>query len=168
VSDFYLREEQSEDVDAIHALLVDVFPTEAEAKLVRQLRDEGHLVTAQVAIQNESVVGYVALSPVTIDGLLIGVGLAPMAVARESQNQGIGAQLISTGLEMARGLAYPNAVVLGPPKYYGRFGFQPGENFGLRSVYDAGDAFQAMELRPGGMPPHGGLVSYCTPFATLG
>ena len=75
--------------------------------------------------------------------------------------------MIEAGLEMARGLGYANAVVLGDPKYYGRFGFLPAEKFSLSSVYDAGDAFQALELRRGGMPPKGGLIEYSGAFEGL-
>jgi putative acetyltransferase len=58
-------------------------------------------------------------------------------------------------------------VVLGEPRYYARFGFEPARRLELRDEYQAGDAFQAVELIPGTIPPGGGLVRYCPEFAAF-
>jgi putative acetyltransferase len=55
-------------------------------------------------------------------------------------------------------------VVLGDPAYYRRFGFRPARSFGLSDEYGGGDAFQALELREGAIPPGGGVVRYAPEF----
>ena len=59
-------------------------------------------------------------------------------------------------------------VVLGDPAYYRRFGFLPASRWGLRDEYGGKDAFQALELRPGAIPPGGGVVRYAPEFNALG
>ncbi len=162
-----VREERPDDAPAIDGLLRASFDSPAEADLVRALKEGDALVVSFVAEIDDEFVGYVAFSPVRIGGFMIGVGLAPVCVHEDFRNRGVAHRLIEAGIEMARGLGYANAVVLGDPKYYGRFGFAPAEKFSLSSVYDAGDAFQALELRKGGMPPEGGLVEYAPAFAEL-
>ena len=58
-------------------------------------------------------------------------------------------------------------VVLGDPRYYARFGFEAARRHELRDEYQAGDAFQAVELVNGTIRPGGGLVRYCSEFAKL-
>jgi putative acetyltransferase len=56
-------------------------------------------------------------------------------------------------------------VVLGHPRYYPRFGFQPAAGFGLRCKYGVEPgAFQALELRPGVLTGLSGLVLYQPEF----
>ena len=58
-------------------------------------------------------------------------------------------------------------MVLGEPGYYGRFGFQPAPGLGLSDAYGGGDAFQVIELLPGGIPVGAGLVRYAPEFALV-
>lgn len=80
------------------------------------------------------------------------------------RRQGIGAQLVSAGLEAARHTEHRWAVVLGEHGYYGCFGFQAALAFGLIDAYGGGEAFQVIELVPGGIPVGAGLVSYAPEF----
>ena len=59
-------------------------------------------------------------------------------------------------------------MVLGDPGYYARFGFIQASRWKLSDEYGEGDAFQAMELIPGVMPPGGGLVQYGPEFSLFG
>ena len=89
------------------------------------------------------------------------LGLAPMAVAPEYQQQGIGSALVRSGLEHCRAAGYKAVIVLGHPRYYPRFGFVPASHFNIRSQYDAPDeAFMALELEPGALGEIGGVVKY--------
>jgi putative acetyltransferase len=96
------------------------------------------------------------------------VGLAPVAVLPEWQRRGVGGRLVRAGLEACRERGFAFAVVLGHLEYYPRFGFIPASRYGLGNEYGAGDAFMALELRPGGLPPVGGLVKYDAEFAVFG
>jgi predicted N-acetyltransferase YhbS len=51
--------------------------------------------------------------------------LAPVAVAKERQGQGIGQRLIAHGLDALRSEGVDIAVTYGDPAFYGRAGFMP-------------------------------------------
>jgi putative acetyltransferase len=163
-----VRKESPADVEAIHALHAASFPTAAEAALVDALRAAGQLSISLVAIERAQVIGHVGLSPVTVDGVPSGLGLAPVAVRLDCRRRGVAARLIREALELCRMAATGLVVVLGDPRYHGRFGFEPGRRLALRDEYAGGDAFQAIELVPGSVPTEGGLVRYAPEFATLG
>jgi len=58
-------------------------------------------------------------------------------------------------------------VVVGHPAYYPRFGFRPGNTFGLRCQFAVPDeVFMAAELRPGALAG-GGDLRYAAAFAAL-
>jgi putative acetyltransferase len=163
-----VRKESPADAQAIHALHSAAFPTAAEAVLVDALRAAGQLSISLVAIEREQVIGHVGLSPVTVDGVRLGLGLAPVAVRLDCRQRGVAARLIREALELCRTAHAGLVVVLGDPRYYGRFGFAPGRRLALRDEYEGGDAFQAIELVQATVPAEGGLVRYAPEFATLG
>src|SRR5579871_2667475 len=108
------RIEEPADAAAIRSVLEAAFPTAAEARLVDSLRAGGHLLISLVAEGDRAVVGYVAFSPVQIDGKSlkgIGLGLAPLAVIPDHQRRGIGARLVSEGLAASRRAGYGFVVV---------------------------------------------------------
>jgi putative acetyltransferase len=105
---------------------------------------------------------------VTLGGVPIGLGLAPLAVLPTVAGRGIGAALVRAGLAACAQRAAGLIVVLGDPAYYARFGFTPASTFALRDEYGGGDAFQAIELTPGAAPAGGGLVRYGKEFAMFG
>jgi putative acetyltransferase len=162
-----IREERVEDVDAIRAVNVSAFETDAEAQLVDALRDAGRLTISLVAELDGRVVGHIAFSPVTAANGARGLGLAPLAVMLLHQKQGVGATLLRAGLAAARAAGAPFVVVLGEPAYYGRFGFTAAPAQGLSDEYGGGDAFQVIELRPAGVPRDAGLVRYAPEFGML-
>jgi putative acetyltransferase len=157
------------DVDraAVHALHDASFPTQAEARLVDLLRASGRLWLSLVAVSDEEVVGHVSFSPVQADGAEGGVALAPLAVAEKCRRRGIGARLVEEGLAGCRRGGRSFVVVVGDPAYYARFGFAAASRWGLRDEFGGGPAFQALELRPGAIPPRGGTVRYAPEFADL-
>jgi putative acetyltransferase len=152
------------DRGAIDALLVASFPTSSEARLVHALRERGELTTSLVADVDQALVGHVAFSPVTIDHQVVpATGLAPIAVCSAHRGRGLAGDLVRAGLEMRRAAGDGVVVVLGEPELYGRFGFRPASSFGLVDIYGGGDAFQAIELRPGAAGG-GGTVRYAAAF----
>lgn len=163
-----IRPERFDDVTAIRRVHEAAFPADAEAKLVDRLRTAGRLAVSLVAIVDAEVVGHIAFSPVTLAGVPIGLGLAPLAVLPTVAGRGIGAALVRAGLAACRQQGTGLVVVLGDPTYYARFGFTPASQFALRDEYGGGDAFQAIELTPGAVPAGGGLVRYGEEFAVFG
>ena len=162
-----VRKEYPADIAAIRELLVAAFPSSAEAELVDELRASGRLSISLVAIDDGAVIGHVAFSPVTVDGTTLGLGLAPVAVRAERRRQGVAERLVREGLGLCRNANIGLVVVLGEPRYYARFGFEAARRHELRDEYQAGDAFQAVELVNGTIRPGGGLVRYCSEFAKL-
>src|SRR5262249_9351273 len=92
--------------------------------------------------------------------------LAPLSVRPEHQKKGVGSALIQAGITAcnARGLA--GIVVLGHPKLYRRFGFSAAAARSLRAPF-SGDAFMALELRPGGLVGMPETVRYADAFDAL-
>ena len=96
--------------------------------------------------------GHVLFSPVSFSPSqpqIRALGLAPLAVLPECQNQGIGTQLSFEGLRRSLDGGWQVVVVLGHPNYYPRFGFRPASVIGLGNEYGADEAFMAIELEPG-------------------
>jgi putative acetyltransferase len=160
-----LRHEQRADRAAIHAVHATSFPSADEAELVDALRAAGHLTLSLVAVEQSQVVGHVAFSPVSVPDGPDGLGLAPVAVLPAFRRRGIAAQLIRAALAECAEAGCGFVVVLGDPSYYGRFGFAPASTFGLYDEYQGGEAFQALELRPGAIPR--GVVRYAPAFSAL-
>lgn len=165
---FTVRLEEPGDIAAIATVHRAAFPTDLEARLVDALRDAGRLVVSVVAEADGQVVGHVAFSPVTVEGIdLGGVGLAPLAVLPAWQRRGVGSALVPAGLAACRGLGARFVVVLGEPAYYGRFGFLRADALGLTNEYHPGPEFQVLALVAGGLPSPG-LVRYAPEFAAFG
>ncbi len=166
-----LRKECAGDLDAITQVIQRAFGRPEEARLVNALRGNGAAVVSLVAVEEGVCVGHVLFSPVVLEaetGRMEGAGLAPLAVLPSRQRQGIGQALVRAGLETCRELGYGYVIVLGHPEYYPRFGFVPAARFGIQCEYDAPEeAFMAMELHPGVLDGHSGLVRYRPEFAQL-
>ena len=141
-----------------------------EARLVELLRKRNDVI-GMVAVSGDQVVGHVMFSPMSVehapDGFR-GIGLAPMSVVPEFQNQGVGSMLIRAGLEACRRANYDAVFVLGHINYYPRFGFTRAQNYGLANEYNADEAFMVMELRPSVLATISGLAKYAPEFGEIG
>ena len=163
--DFKIRSEELEDIGPVRAILKATFPTAAESKLVDALRSNGKAIISLVAVNNDEVLGHILFSPVstTPPGEAKGIGLAPVAVRPDIQSKGIGSGLIREGLRLCKELGYNYCVVLGNPKYYGRFGFEKASNFGLQNEYGVDEEFMVTRFSKHELPY--GLVRYASEFA---
>ena len=163
-----IRPEKPEDVPAIRIVNERAFGGAAEADLVDALRRDGKAPISLAAEDGGRVVGHILFSPVTIETgerELVGVGLAPMSVIPERQNQRIGSLLVEEGLRRCREEGHRFVVVLGHPDYYPRFGFVPAGRFGVKSEYDVADeVFMVMELQEGALSGCAGVVKYQSEF----
>lgn len=160
-----IREETAADAAAIRRVDLAAFESDAEARLVDALRENGGLTLSLVAETERGVVGHIAFSPVTVTtpegATRSGIGLAPMAVAPAEQRRGIGGRLIRAGLARLREQGHRFCVVLGHPDYYARHGFVRASSVGLRWEKPAPDeAFMAQALAPGGLERVSGTVRY--------
>lgn len=165
-----IRTEAPADILAVDRLLKSVFETEAEAKLVMKLRENGHRTLSLVACTDEGeVVGFVLFSPVTLEGEDFNwQGLAPLAVAEEHRKQGIAAELVKEGLDSLLEFGYPACVVLGDPNYYQRFGFQASETFAMHCEWDVPKgAFQVLPLVENEFNQRTGLIKFSQEFSEL-
>jgi putative acetyltransferase len=163
-----VRPETPEDIAGIRLVNERAFPTHAEADLVDLCRQRGKIALSLAAILERQVVGHALFTPVTLDPPhpgWRGLGLGPIAVLPEYQRAGIGSRLMAIGLEMCRSQGIDFVVLLGDPRYYTRFGFIPGREFGLSSDYGDGDEFQAREIRPGVLRGLKAVVKYVSEFA---
>lgn len=118
-----LREERPGDLSSLERLFTAAFPDEDLLGLVQALGQSPEALSL-VAEESESLVGHVAFT-----GCSIGASpaqatlLGPLAVAPDRQRQGIGSALVQEGLRLGRDAGRDIALVLGDPRYYGRFGF---------------------------------------------
>lgn len=161
-----IRKEVPADTAAIEAVTIAAFQSaahsnHAEHYIVRALRSSGQLTASLVAEINGSIVGHVAVSPVTIsDGAAQWYGLGPISVTPERQGQRVGTQLMEHALAELRTLGAAGCVVLGEPGYYSRFGFNAEPSLVLPGV--PAEYFQAISFN-GSSPA--GTVSYHDSFA---
>jgi putative acetyltransferase len=162
-----IRAEHPDDIDAIRHVNECAFGSAVEPRLVDRLRTANMAVVSLVAAHDDRVVGHILFSPVAIGNApetLRGVGLAPMSVLPEYQNEGIGSRLVRAGLEACKQAGVDIVVVLGHVDYYPRFGFAPAKNYGLENEYGASEAFMALELRKGALDEVSGLVRFAPAF----
>ena len=174
-----VRPERPNDIEAIDNLLKRAFGGTEESTLVRALRASDYFVPPLALVAEEQdeegenrIVGYILFSRISIethDGEGPALALAPMAVAPERQRQGIGTQLILTGLEACRQLGHSIVVLVGHPQYYPRFGFEPARAYDLKLPFAVPDeAFMALELLHGALnTARGGNVRFSPPFEAV-
>ena len=145
-----IRNESSEDIDAITALTVAAFEHEehsshTEQFIINALRRSKQLTISLVAIENDEIVGHVAISPVHISSGATGwYGLGPISVRPDRQNKGIGSALMNAALAELKRLGGAGCVLLGDPGYYRRFGFKVQPGLTLEGVPP--EYFQALSL----------------------
>jgi putative acetyltransferase len=156
-----IRNETAIDVPAIEALTISAFlnaphTSHTEQFIVNALRKAGKLTISLVAVADGTIVGHVAVSPVSIsDGASDWFGLGPISVMPEYQRRGVGSRLMREALRILPEHGAAGCVLLGEPRYYRRFGFQVDPNLILPDVPP--EYFQAISF--GSSRPHG-MVSY--------
>ena len=142
-----IRLERPDDIKRIFAIEAAAFDGDAHACLVDLLRDDDALLLSQVAEVNGEMVGHAAYSFVSVtdgDSVRHFPALGPIAVSPPRQRQGIGSALVRAGLRAMRGMDYELLFLVGSPRYYPRFGFQPAQPLGFTSDY----------VEPGGRHEH--------------
>lgn len=161
-----IRERVAGDDAGIAAVVTAAFGSPAEAALIEALRNDGDMVHEVVALAESAIVGHIAFSRLNVttgSETLRAAALAPLAIAPSRQHQGIGDAITRRALAELRDRGYELAVVLGHPAYYARFGFSSL----LAKLLDApysGEAFMALELKPGALAALRWKVTYAKAF----
>lgn len=149
----------------IRALLLEAFPTSAEACLVEQLRADGDAIVGLVALQNAQIAGHVMFSKMTAP--FKALAMAPVAVAPPWRNRGVAARLIESGLKQARVAGWEAVFVLGDPAFYRRFGFQTELARHYTSPY-AGPYLMGLTLAGDPLPTSSGAINHAAAFSAFG
>lgn len=166
-----IRPEIAADRQGIRELVTAAFDSANEADLADALRDDGALAVSLTAVQGGAIIGYIGFSRIRITGqggTTTALALAPVAVHPEHQRKGIGAELIRTGLNRAREVGFDVVVVVGHADYYPRFGFKSARSHGVHCPFDVPDsAWMLVELAPGSVSRHAGMVDYHAAFSKV-
>ena len=169
-----IRQETSEDQKEIFVVNTEAFEQENEAKLVDLLRKSSAFVPelSLVATVDNKIVGHILFSKIIIvddnQNEYESLALAPMAVKPEFQKQGIGSQLVNSGLGKARELKYKSVIVLGHEHYYPKFGFEPAEKWHIKAPFEVPAInFMGIELIPNGLEGVTGTVQYPKEFESV-
>lgn len=166
-----IRAETASDEAAVDRLLLQAFETPAEARLVKALRLSRGLAVALVGERNGSLVGAIHVSPMTLSPVHPGLrcyALAPLAVAPSSQRQGLGSLLVRAAIRELIELRADALLVLGEPRWYQRFGFEPAASYHLSCRYPVPpEYFMVLPLRAGRMPTQPTTANYHSAFRVL-
>jgi putative acetyltransferase len=126
-----IRLTQETDLDSILKVIESAFSDEENKVIMNLVQELSREVTSPsikslVAEVDNQVIGYVSYSPIFLksDSRMSGYILAPLAVSPENQKQGVGSNLIKSGIEMLTKDGVGVVLVYGDPAYYGRFGFK--------------------------------------------
>ncbi len=159
-----VRDAKEGDSTAIRKVLVENFPSSAEADLVDRLISDGAARITIVAVEDENLAGYCMFSE--MEAPFRALGLGPVSAARAMRGKGVGSLLIREGLHRAEAEDWQGVFVLGNPEYYGRFGFNRELASGFENPY-AGPYFLASALGANSLPASGGEVKHANAFAAF-
>jgi putative acetyltransferase len=157
-----IREERPADYGEVAAIHRAAFGGDDEAVLVEALRKSGDAAISLVAASEGRCVGHVLFS--RLDAPVRSLALAPLAVRREWQREGIGSALVEAGLAHARKDGFQAVFVVGSAAYYERFGFSVDAARGFSSPY-AGEHFMMTWL--GSALVGRGSIRYARAFDAL-
>jgi putative acetyltransferase len=167
-----IREETPADAVPIAVLNRVAFGGPYEAEVVDALRAASLVIASLVAEEAGAILGHIMFSRLPVEteaGTAIpAVALGPMAVHPERQRQGIGTALINAGLDACRARGESLVIVLGHPTYYPRFGFSAALAARTLRAPFSGEAFMALELKPGILDGVCGTVHYPRAWGELG
>lgn len=167
MSAFIIRPEEDDDKPAIHVLHKAVFGSDGEARLVDALRRSGDVVLSLVAERDGDVRGHILFSRLFVrdgDKAFRAVALAPLAVDRDHQGEGIGSALVEEAHLRLQAQDERLSIVLGDPAYYARFGYSRERASAFDSAYQ-GEALQALAWDDA---PSTGHLDYPAAFSDLG
>ena len=142
-----IRKAIRSDMEKVEDLIVSAFGEIEGSQIVvlvsNLLADKSaYPLFSLVATVEESIVGYILFTSTIIeysDHTNCSAILAPLAVLPEFQSQGIGAQLVTRGLNQLMAVGIDIVFVLGYPEYYTKYGFSPAGRLGYEAPYPIAD-----------------------------
>lgn len=166
-----IRSEIPSDYPAITQVNKLAFGKEEEAQLVEKIRHSQYYIpelTLIAEVENIAV-AHVMFSYINLVGeeTLKVLGLAPLAVHPNFQNQGIGSALVNAGLNKANQLGEALILVLGHPEFYSRFGFKPSIDFGIKSPFPVPEEIFMVKPLANYHPKYRGNVIYPASFQNI-
>lgn len=170
-----IRREDPSDAAAVRAVHAAAFADNAapgqeplEAGLVDALRQTDAWLPelSFVATESQKVIGHVVCTRGQVD-TAAALGLGPLGVLPEWQQQRVGTALMHAVLGAADALGEPIVVLLGHADYYPRFGFRPAAELGITPpVAEWEPHFQVRTLTTYD-PSIRGEFAYAEPFREL-
>ncbi|MHC5248201.1 GNAT family N-acetyltransferase [Enterococcus sp. LJL90] len=162
-----IRETTEKDFQTIYDVEYRAFNEPAEADLTEKLLKEPTTeALSLLAYQDDLPVGHIVFTKARIQSFedkISAMVLAPLAVIPSHQRQGIGGELIRSGLKILQEKAVDIVFVLGHIEYYPRHGFQPAMAYGLQPPFpiQAGleDAWMVQALKPLDLKKFAGQVA---------
>jgi putative acetyltransferase len=171
--DLSFRPEDLRDIDEIYELNKEVFGQDNEARLVDVIRQGPNFIPelSLVAVSEDKLIGYVLFSKLLVTNggsAYEGLGLAPMMVHPDYQRKGVGAKLLTHGLQKAANMGFTSVLVLGHEHFYRKFGFLPASRWRIRPPFDVpADVFMALELQPRALANVSGVVEFPLEFSVM-
>ncbi|OGI00349.1 MAG: GNAT family N-acetyltransferase [Candidatus Melainabacteria bacterium GWF2_37_15] len=167
-----IRRETEKDFPEIYDLVKIAFQTAKvsngkEQDFVVKLRNsEDYIPELALVAEDEAgkLIGHIMLTKTYIfndstkfETLL----LAPLSVALEYRNRGIGSALVKESFRLAKDLGYKSVILVGDPAYYTRFGFKPSINFNIKNNENIPDEYvMACELVPNALQGISGTIEF--------
>ncbi|MDH5415045.1 MAG: N-acetyltransferase [Flavobacteriaceae bacterium] len=170
-----IRQEEARDYKKVAEIIENAFKKEhfsdhQEQFLVERLRNSKDFIPelSMVAELNGEVVGQILLSKIKISNSTTSfdsLALAPVSVAPEYQQQGIGGELIRSAHKKAKELGYRSILLLGHDTYYPRFGYELTSNYNISLPFDIPEKYSMiLSLIEGGLDGVHGVVEYPEEF----
>ncbi len=155
-----IREATELDLKALLEVEKKAFGEEEGPEIVEMVSNLLEDISAKpllslVAVENEKIIGHILFTRAQVGSSeqVSSVILAPLAVAPDRHNRGIGGLLIEDGLTILAEREVQLVFVLGHPDYYPRHGFKTAGELGFEAPYpipeDVAGAWMVQELSPG-------------------
>lgn len=169
-----IRRETDLDRAAVHAVHEAAFATAPhasgrEADLVDALREGEDWVPSLslVAEVEGRVAGHVVSSYGRLEGERV-LGLGPIGVEPSLQGRAIGSALMHAAIGAADARDEPAIMLLGDPKYYGRFGFVPAADHGVTAPDPSWGPYFQIRVLASWRPELRGRYAYSPAFDEFG
>lgn len=158
-----LRRETQEDYRAVESITREAFwnlhvPGCDEHYLTHVLRKSPDFIPELdfVAVIGDEIVGNIMYAHSIIRGydnqVHKAVTFGPVCVHPQHQQKGIGRNLISHTLRLAKEMGFSVVAIYGYPDYYAKYGFEASEKYDIRTkegMFNPG--LQVLELTPGAL-----------------
>ncbi|WP_130796831.1 GNAT family N-acetyltransferase [Streptomyces otsuchiensis] len=169
-----IRREIPSDIPSVQHVTTAAFtspenPEPVETTLLARLRDDAGWIPelSLVAVtENGQVAGHVVCTRGSV-GATPAVGLGPLSVHPVHQRRGTGQALVHAVLGAAEAHGEPLVALLGSPRYYGRFGFRAGTDYGVTPPDPAWGAYFQVRTLADYTPDVRGEFRYAEPFDRL-